>query len=114
MPVSITPPAQLPPPKPDHSFTKRPSSFIAVFFWRWRMWVESTFALSMLEPWEKILLITIFSVLFFLICSGIVMYFPRHLRQMHGRVMYYLWGQEGDERLLWQWLGLGGGLHKEL
>ena len=41
---------------------------------------------------------------------------------MQRRAIYYLWGQEGDERLLWQWLGLGvsagsgGGaeLHKEL
>ncbi|KAJ7472305.1 hypothetical protein B0H11DRAFT_2038478 [Mycena galericulata] len=114
MPVSMTPPAYLPPPKPDHSFTKRPTSALGVFFWRRRMWFESTFVLSMLEPWEKILLITIFAVLFLLVCSGFVMYFPRHLGIMHRRAMYYLWGQEGDERLLWQWLGLSGGLHKEL
>lgn len=47
----------LPSPKPDHSFTRRPtSSNLAQFFWRKRMWFESTFVLSMLEPWEKILL----------------------------------------------------------
>lgn len=26
---------------------------------------------------------------------------------MHRRAVYYLWGQEGDERLLWQWFGIG-------
>jgi len=53
---------------------------------------------------------------------------PHHLVVMRRRAVYYLWGQEGDERLLWQWLGLGAGenasaaaavvgklgLHKEL
>ena len=51
-------PAHLPPPKPAHSFTRRPSSsnIVAQFFWRKRLWFESTFVLSMLEPWEKIIL----------------------------------------------------------
>jgi len=34
---------------------------------------------------------------------------PHHLVVMRRRAMYYLWGQEGDERLLWQWLGFGAG-----
>jgi cytochrome b subunit of formate dehydrogenase len=58
--------------------------------------------------------VTIFAVLFLLVCSGFVMYFPHHLVVMQRRAVYYLWGQEGGERYLWQWLGLGGGLHKEL
>lgn len=32
-----------------------PRSFIGEFLWRRRVWVEVTFALSMLEPWEKVL-----------------------------------------------------------
>lgn len=32
-----------------------PRSFIGKFLWRRRVWVEVTFALSMLEPWEKFL-----------------------------------------------------------
>ncbi|KAJ7254632.1 hypothetical protein B0H12DRAFT_972904, partial [Mycena haematopus] len=92
----------LPPPKPNHSYTRRPtSSKLAVVLWRGRMWFESTFALSMLEPWEKILLITIFVALFTLVCSGIVTYFPQHLVVMQRRAVYYLWGQEGGERMLW-------------
>ncbi|KAH9960642.1 hypothetical protein BC827DRAFT_1207054 [Russula dissimulans] len=34
---------------------KLPQSDLRYFFWRWRMWFESTFALSMFEGWEKIL-----------------------------------------------------------
>ncbi|KAJ6598479.1 hypothetical protein DFH09DRAFT_876878, partial [Mycena vulgaris] len=102
-------PAHLPPPKPDHSHTRRPTSALGVFLWRRRMWFEATFVLSMLEPWEKLLLITIFAVLFLLVGSGIVMYLPRHLDLMQRRAVYYLWGQEGGERLLWQWLGFGVG-----
>ncbi|KAF8901144.1 hypothetical protein CPB84DRAFT_976487 [Gymnopilus junonius] len=66
----------LPPPRPDHSFTKRPSSRLAVFWWRRRMWFESTFVLSMLEPWEKVLLLTMFGLLFALLFSGILKYSP--------------------------------------
>lgn len=52
-------------------WTRQPSSFEAIFglelpytppknpiaacIWRWRLWGEVTFALSMLEPWEKLL-----------------------------------------------------------
>jgi hypothetical protein len=72
--------------------------------------------------------VTTFALLFFLVLSGILKYMPHHLVVMRRRAVYYLWGQEGDERLLWQWLGLGAGenasaaaavigklgLHKEL
>ena len=34
---------------------KPPHSALRLFFWRWRMWFECTFALSMFEGWEKIL-----------------------------------------------------------
>jgi hypothetical protein len=58
--------------------------------------------------------VTLFAALFILVCYGMVMYFPQHLMIMQRRAVYYLWGQEGGERLLWQWLGFGAGLHKEL
>ncbi|KAF8066779.1 hypothetical protein FPV67DRAFT_1496409 [Lyophyllum atratum] len=114
--------ATLPKPKPDLAFTRPPKSKLGLFLWRRRMWFESTFVLSMLEPWEKILLLTIFVVLFILITMGLFKYLPQHVVIMHRRALYYLWGQEGDERLLWHWFGnrsstfLGGrpGLYKEL
>lgn len=33
---------------------KPPKNPIAAHVWRWRLWGEVTFALSMLEPWEKL------------------------------------------------------------
>ena len=31
-----------------------PRSKLAAFLWRRRLWVETTFALSMMQPWEKV------------------------------------------------------------
>ncbi|KAG2004705.1 hypothetical protein CC2G_003232 [Coprinopsis cinerea AmutBmut pab1-1] len=113
-------PDVLPPAKPDHAFTRKPSSKIGIFFWRWRMWIEATFVLSMLEPWEKILLWTIYLVTWAFFLSAVQKYLPHHITVMQRRAVYYLWGQEGDVRLLWQLLGFGGndaagpGLLKEL
>ncbi len=87
------------------------------------MWFESTFVLSMLEPWEKVLLcrftyalsrktpanlnstyhlVTILGVFCLLVISGLFKYLPHHLNVMQRRAVYYLWGQEGDPRVLWQ------------
>ena len=33
-----------------------PKSAFGAFLWRKRVWFETTFALTMMEPWEKILL----------------------------------------------------------
>ena len=49
------PPDVLPHPKPSLSITKRPKSKVAIFFWRRRIWLESTFALTIYEPWEKVI-----------------------------------------------------------
>ncbi|KAF5381663.1 hypothetical protein D9615_005463 [Tricholomella constricta] len=116
--------SKLPLPKPDHSFTRKPQSKFAIFLWRRRMWIESTFAFTVMEQWEKILLITIFAVMFVLLITGLIKYLPQRLAVMQRRAVYYLWGgHEGDERLLAQWLsstvsaGVGGhgeGFHKEL
>ncbi|KAF4566291.1 hypothetical protein EYR36_011707 [Pleurotus pulmonarius] len=98
-----------PPPKPDLSIYQPPKSKVAQFFWRRWMWFEATFVFSMLEPWEKVMLLMmafIFTSLFF---TGMVKYFPPHVTLMRRRAMYYLLGQEGDEYLLWQWLGIGVG-----
>jgi hypothetical protein len=46
----------------------------------------------MLEPWEKLLLITLFASLNLLLLAAIVMYFPAHLSSMRTRGAYYLWG----------------------
>ncbi len=82
------------------------------------MWFEATFVLSMLEPWEKILLrksaqnivklsgatstdllwgrpVTVFFILFVLVFTGVLKYMPQHLAFLHRRGMYYLPGQGG-------------------
>ncbi|KAJ8488606.1 hypothetical protein ONZ45_g10875 [Pleurotus djamor] len=101
-----------PAPKPDLSIYERPKSKIQQFFWKRRVWFEATFAFSMLEPWEKIMLFMIMFVFAALFLTGAVKYFPTHLSIMRRRAVYYLIGQEGDEYLLWQWLGLGVGKFK--
>jgi hypothetical protein len=62
--------------------------------------------------------VCIYILLFTLLVTGILKYLPHHLRFLRGRAIYYLWGKEGDERALWQWLGLvannGVVTHKEL
>ncbi|KAK0437815.1 uncharacterized protein ARMOST_12620 [Armillaria ostoyae] len=111
----------LPPPKPDLSFTRPPESPAAQYLWRWRMWFEATFVLSMLEPWEKVLLLSILFISSTFFLTAFIRYMPQHLADMQRRAVYYLYGQEGDERLFWQILSkgangvFGGGRHlKEL
>ncbi|KAK0213093.1 hypothetical protein DFS33DRAFT_1377554 [Desarmillaria ectypa] len=99
--MDISTKAKLLPPKPDLTFTRPPKSKVALLFWRWRMWFESTFVLSMLEPWEKIMLLTIL-----FICSSFVLSaFFKYIRQDIGRIqqhaMYYLFGQEEDKTAIW-------------
>lgn len=33
---------------------RAPRSKFAAFLWRRRLWIETTFALTMMEPWEKV------------------------------------------------------------
>jgi hypothetical protein len=40
---------------PSYYIYRPPKSALGAFLWRRRMWFEATFALSMLEPWEKVL-----------------------------------------------------------
>ncbi|KAF8908162.1 hypothetical protein CPB84DRAFT_1767459 [Gymnopilus junonius] len=101
-------PAQIPHPKPDHSFTRRPKSKLALFWWKRRIWIESTFALTVYEPWEKVVVLTVFAIL----CTAIMIVFfrflPRQLILMRKRSIYYLWGEDPDvnDTMLWQHLGL--------
>lgn len=73
-----------------------PSSQPAYALWRVKMWCETTFALSMMERWEKVLIygFTFFITIFVL--TGIVSYLPSHLRFLHDRASYYLLGDDGS------------------
>ncbi|KAF8634750.1 hypothetical protein AX15_000716 [Amanita polypyramis BW_CC] len=85
-------------PKPDLGWTRPPDSRWMKLLWRWRVWIEATFVLSMLEPWEKLLLITLFTSLNFFVIAGIVIYFPHHLLYLRERTVYYVCG--GNSTLL--------------
>ncbi|KAH7919519.1 hypothetical protein BV22DRAFT_1022861 [Leucogyrophana mollusca] len=74
------------------------------YLWRQRVKFESTLALTMLEPWEKLLCLIIISTLTMLVVTGLYSYLPQHLVDMQHRATYYLWGQEGDEHFLRQWV----------
>lgn len=100
------------------------------YLWRQRTKFEATLAFSMLEPWEKILSstfsfctkhymmlrrpcessqdkisygkFTVFIFTFFalLVASGLYQYLPQHVSIMRQRATYYLWGQDGEDRLI--------------
>lgn len=111
-------PALVPHPRPSFSITKRPKSKLAIFFWRRRIWLESTFALTVYEPWEKVIVgrsffscfpidllhtmicvsnvVTIFVIISIAMLVGLLKYLPRHLIVMQKRAVYYLWGSEED------------------
>ncbi|KAF8347443.1 hypothetical protein F5887DRAFT_955883 [Amanita rubescens] len=96
--IITKPPAVLPRPRPDRSYASNPpKSKLGYFLWRRRMWFESTFALTVMEPWEKVVMLTIFAILFVLIMTGFVKYLPHNLALMHQRAIYYLWGHEGSD-----------------
>ncbi|KAI0055972.1 hypothetical protein BV25DRAFT_1814872 [Artomyces pyxidatus] len=76
---------------------KAPRNFVARFAWRWRLWFEATFVFTLLEPWEKGVLITILGVFLTLFLTGIYKYLPYHLAFVYQRGKYYLLGTEqGD------------------
>ena len=52
-----------------------PESPVGAFLWRKRVWFESTFALTMLQPWEKVLISEWLLVLWF--CVGFVGFWLR-------------------------------------
>jgi len=70
------------------------------YLWRQRTKFEATLAFSMLEPWEKILSMFIFTFFALLVASGLYQYLPQHVSIMRQRATYYLWGQDGEDRLI--------------
>ena len=52
------------------------------------------------------MLVTIFAILFVAMLTLMVNYLPRQLIFMRRRTMYYLWGEDWEERTLWSYLAL--------
>ncbi|KAH7340697.1 hypothetical protein B0J17DRAFT_652436 [Rhizoctonia solani] len=74
------------------SLSRTPSSAVKRFLWRRQIWFESTFALSMLEPWEKMLIMGVLLFLWSLFLTGAVRYLPNHILRVSTRASYYLTG----------------------
>ncbi|KAI0354045.1 hypothetical protein OH77DRAFT_1367934, partial [Trametes cingulata] len=73
---------------------RKPESPIARFIWRRRVWVECTFALSMLEPWEKFLVMFVMYTTMILLTTAGFLYLPQRLAVLQGRAAYYLFGSD--------------------
>ncbi|KAI0700687.1 hypothetical protein C8T65DRAFT_612780 [Cerioporus squamosus] len=73
-----------------------PRSLIGQFLWRRRVWVEVTFALSMLEPWEKFLVMIVMYLTLGLLLTGMYLYLPHHLAFLTARASYYLFGRDAS------------------
>ncbi|KAG9079969.1 hypothetical protein FRC06_007232, partial [Ceratobasidium sp. 370] len=56
------------------------------------IWFESTFALSMLEPWEKMLILGVLLLISALSVTGAVRYLPDHVSVVSRRALFYLHG----------------------
>ncbi|KAJ3863720.1 hypothetical protein EV359DRAFT_64577 [Lentinula novae-zelandiae] len=86
-------PPHYPPARPNLKAFRAPDKSQSKFLyllWRIRMWVEGTFGLAVLEPWEKALLLVIFLITSILLVTGIIRFLPQHMLDVKGRVVYYL------------------------
>jgi len=104
------------PARPDRSIARRPKGDgLKVFFWKKRLLFESTFALTVYEPWEKAVVcespfcftfstpnklfraldtkVTLFAILFSAMAVALVTFLPQRLVSMRQRTIYYLWGE---------------------
>ncbi|KAI0635404.1 hypothetical protein C8Q77DRAFT_1054589 [Trametes polyzona] len=73
---------------------RKPESPVARFLWRRRVWVEVTFALSMLEPWERFLVMFVMYATILLLAAASVLYLPQYLSFLYSRASYYLFGSD--------------------
>ncbi|KAI0073844.1 hypothetical protein K474DRAFT_1602620 [Panus rudis PR-1116 ss-1] len=88
-----------------------PKNSLGAFLWRKRIWIESTMGLSVLEPWEKILVLVVFYLTLTLVITGLYKLVPQQTVQLQKRLLYYFLGEESlDEttsvtRVVAGWVG---------
>ncbi|KAI5119052.1 hypothetical protein M0805_005918 [Coniferiporia weirii] len=73
---------------------KQPSGLVANAAWRVWIWTETTFALSLMEPWEIFLIFAIFGITFIFVTVGMVRYFPHAIVSASRRAQYYFSGSD--------------------
>ncbi|KAI0794891.1 hypothetical protein C8Q75DRAFT_730737 [Abortiporus biennis] len=74
-----------------------PKSALGRCLWRWRVWFEITFALSMLQPWEKVVIMLMLHISLMFFMSTAYYYLPSHFAIIKTRTLYYLLGQEAAD-----------------
>ncbi|TCD60719.1 hypothetical protein EIP91_009625, partial [Steccherinum ochraceum] len=73
-----------------------PKGAVGRLLWRKRMWIETTFALSVLEPWEKIFVLCVTYFLLTLVLTGLLKFAPQQLALLWSRLVYYAHGTSPD------------------
>ncbi|CCM01256.1 uncharacterized protein FIBRA_03305 [Fibroporia radiculosa] len=84
-----------------------PNSLLGAFLWRKRMLIECTFGLTVLESWEKALLLCLIYLILTLIITGLYKYAPQYAVFVKQRTAYYLFGpqfQGGDRGEVAEWV----------
>ncbi|CAE6425320.1 unnamed protein product [Rhizoctonia solani] len=66
------------------------------FLWRKRVWFESTFGLSVMEPWERNLVLTFFFISWALLTVACYRTLPSTLHFWSQRTMFYLHGHANE------------------
>ncbi|WRT66412.1 uncharacterized protein IL334_003368 [Kwoniella shivajii] len=78
-------------------YPARPPPGIRRVIWNQRIWLESTFATSMMQPWEVALIVTVLATVTLLIWFSIYTYLPSHIAYLARRWSYYVYGDENVE-----------------
>ncbi|KAG2074162.1 hypothetical protein BDR04DRAFT_195008 [Suillus decipiens] len=64
--------------------------------WHYKIMLETTFGISVLEPWEKLVLAIVMTLLTVLFITGCARYLiPQQFVAAQHRLSYYLWGDVG-------------------
>ncbi|KAL5505005.1 hypothetical protein ACEPAH_7668 [Sanghuangporus vaninii] len=71
---------------------KQPDQPLAALLWRLSLWISVTFGLSVMEPWEKLLVVIVVALILGLIGLGFVRFIPQFISLSLARTRYYLLG----------------------
>ncbi|KAG8943927.1 hypothetical protein FRC04_002415 [Tulasnella sp. 424] len=96
-PSYATKPLRTNPPHWGDIAHRAPAGRLEQWIWRKRLWFESTFILIVLEPWEKLLVCTVFALLAVFFTWSVYYYLPAQMQSMYTRTKYYILGDEGAQ-----------------
>ncbi|WVQ80754.1 hypothetical protein IAT38_002859 [Cryptococcus sp. DSM 104549] len=75
-------------------YSPRPPPGIRRKIWRMKMWFESTFALSMMQPWEKAVIWGTILIITAFLWFSLYTYYPGHIAYLWRRFAYYVYDDE--------------------